>query len=46
MTELKLPSAGAIAAAMLATPAMARKHHPNARRAAKDANAGATPPGR
>jgi hypothetical protein len=41
MTELKLLSAGLIAAAMLA-----RKHHLNARRVAKDANASAAPAGR
>ena len=45
MTEPKLPSAGVIAAAMLATPVMTRKHHLNARRAAKDADTGAAPPG-
>jgi hypothetical protein len=36
MTELKLLSPGLIAAAMLATPAMARKQHLSAGRAAKD----------
>jgi len=36
MTELKLLSPGLIAAAMLATPVMARKHHLSARRVAKD----------
>jgi hypothetical protein len=46
MTELKLLSAGLIAAAMLATPVMARKHYLNARHVAKDANASATPAGR
>ena len=46
MTELKLLSAGLNAAAMLATTVMARKHHLNARHAAKDANASATPAGR
>jgi hypothetical protein len=45
MTELKLLSVGLIAAAMLATPIMARKCHMNARRVAKDANASATPTG-
>ncbi|WP_426439689.1 hypothetical protein [Bradyrhizobium genosp. P] len=46
MTKLKLPSAGMIAAAMLATPVMAQKHHLNARQVAKDANASITPAGR
>jgi len=46
MTELKLLSTGLIAAAMLATPIMARKHHLNARHVAKDASASATPAGR
>ena len=45
MTELKRLSTGLIAAAMLATPVMARQHHPNARHVARDANASATPPG-
>jgi hypothetical protein len=36
MTELKLLSPGLIAAAVLATPVMARKHHLSARRDAKD----------
>ena len=35
MPELELLSAGLIAAAMLATPVMARKHHRNARHVAK-----------
>ena len=46
MPELELLPAGLIAAAMLATPVMARKHHLNARRVARDANASATPAGR
>jgi hypothetical protein len=39
MTELKLLSPELIAAATLATPVTARKHHLNARRVATDANA-------
>jgi hypothetical protein len=35
MPELELLSAGLIAAAMLAIPVMARKHHRNARHVAK-----------
>jgi hypothetical protein len=46
MIVLKLLSAGLIAAAMLATPVMARKHHLNARRVTKDANTSAAPAGR
>ena len=46
MPELELLPAGLIAAAMLATPVMARKHHLNARRVARGANASATPAGR
>jgi hypothetical protein len=38
MTELKLLSPRLIAAAMLATPVMARKHRLSARRVAKDSN--------
>ena len=43
MTKLKLPSAALIAAAMLATPAMARTSHVTSRHRAKDANASASP---
>jgi hypothetical protein len=39
MTELKFLSAAVIAAAMLATPAMARKSHVPLRHLAEDANA-------
>ena len=46
MTKLKLLSAGLIAAAMLTTPVMARKHHLNARHVAKGADAGAKPAAR
>ena len=46
MTELKLLSPGLIAAAMLATPVMARKHDLSARRVAKDTKMSAQhPPG-
>jgi hypothetical protein len=43
MTTLKLLSAALIAAAMLATPAMARKTHVTSRHLAEDANASITP---
>jgi hypothetical protein len=43
MTTLKLLSAALIAAAMLATPAMARESHVTSRHRAEDANASATP---
>jgi len=46
MTKLKLLSAGLIAAAMLATPAMARENHETARQLAADAYASATPDAR
>ena len=46
MTELNLLSPGLIAAAMLATPVMARKHDLSARRVAKDTKMSAQhPPG-
>jgi hypothetical protein len=45
MTELKLLSAGLIAAAMLATPVMARKHRLNARRIARTPMPAQHPPG-
>lgn len=46
MTEPKLLSPGMIAAAMLATPVMAGKHHLSARRVAKDTKMPAQhPPG-
>jgi hypothetical protein len=44
MTKLTLLSAGLIAAAMLATPAMARESHETSRHALEDANA-SVPPG-
>jgi hypothetical protein len=43
MTELKLLSAGLIAAAMLATPAMARESHVTSRHLAGYRDAGAAP---
>src|SRR5258708_11616657 len=43
MTKLKLLSAEVIAAAMLATPAMARTSHVASRHLAEDANASAFP---
>jgi hypothetical protein len=43
MTKLKLLSAALIAAAMLATPAMARTSHITSRHLAEDANASASP---
>lgn len=43
MTKLKLLSAALIAAAMLATPAMARTSHVTSRHLAEDANASASP---
>ena len=47
MTKLKLLSAALIAAAMLATPAVARTSHVTSRhRRAKDANASASPTAR
>ena len=46
MTKLKLLSAALIAAAMLATPAMARTSHVTSRHHAKDANASASPTAR
>ena len=46
MTGLKLLSAGMIAAAMLATPAMAREGHVTSRHLAADSYAGATPDAR
>ena len=46
MTNLKLLSAALIAAAMLATPAMARTSHVTSRHLAEDANASASPTAR
>ena len=46
MTKFKLLSAALIAAAMLATPAMARTSHVTSRHHAKDANASASPTAR
>jgi hypothetical protein len=46
MTKAKLLSAGMIAVAMLATPAMAREHHPVSRHLAADANASIAPEAR
>ena len=46
MNELKLLSAALIAAAMLATPAVARTSHVTSRHRAKDANASAFPAAR
>jgi len=43
MTKLKLLSAAMIAAAMLATPAMARESHVTSRHHAEHANASASP---
>jgi hypothetical protein len=43
MTTIKLLSAGLIAAAMLATPAMAREDHVTRRHVAMEANANAAP---
>ena len=43
MTKVKLLSAALIAAAMLATPAMAREGQVNSRHLAMDANASAAP---
>jgi hypothetical protein len=43
MTKLKLPLAALIAAAMLATPAMARTSHVTSRHLVEDANASASP---
>ena len=43
MTKLKLLSAALIAAAMLATPAMARTSHVTSRHLAEHANASASP---
>ena len=41
MTQSKLLTAGLIAAAMLASPVVAREHHPSAQRLAQDAYASA-----
>jgi hypothetical protein len=41
MTKSKLLTAGLIAAAMLATPVVAREHHPSVRHVAQDAYASA-----
>ena len=46
MTELKLLSAALIAAAMFATPAVARQSHVTSRQLAADAYAGITPDAR
>ena len=46
MTKLKLLSAALIAAATLATPAMARESHVTSRHRAEDANASASPTAR
>ena len=46
MTTIKLFSAGLIAAAMLATPAMARTSHVTSRHFAAQANASASPTAR
>ena len=46
MTNLKLLSAALIAAAMLATPAMARTSHVTSRHLAENANASASPTAR
>jgi hypothetical protein len=46
MTKLKLLSAVLIAAAMLATPAMARESHVTSRHRAEHANASASPTAR
>ena len=46
MTRLKLLSAALIAAATLATPAMARTNHVTSQRLAEDANASAFPAAR
>jgi hypothetical protein len=46
MTKLRLLSAALIAAAMLATPAMARTSHVTSRHLAEDANASASPTAR
>ena len=46
MTKLKLLSAALIAAAMLATPAMARESHVTSRHRAEHANASASPTAR
>jgi hypothetical protein len=43
MTKIKLLSAGLIATAMLATPAMAREHYGASRHVAEDANASVFP---
>jgi hypothetical protein len=45
MTKLKFMSAGLIAAAMLATPAMAQEGRVMSRHFAANADAGTTPPG-
>jgi len=46
MTRLKLRSAALLAAATLATPAMARKSHVASRHLSEDANASASPTAR
>ena len=46
MTKLELLSAGLVAAAMLATPAMARQHHVTSRHLAADTYGSATPAAR
>jgi hypothetical protein len=46
MTKLKFPSAALIAAAMLATPAMARTSHATSRHPAEDAYASSSPTAR
>jgi hypothetical protein len=46
MTKLKVLSAALIAAAVLATPAMARASHVTSRHRAEDANASTTPSAR
>jgi hypothetical protein len=43
MTKIKLLSAGLIATAMLATPAMAREHYRASRHVVEDANASVFP---
>jgi hypothetical protein len=46
MTKLELLSAGLVAAAMLATPAMARQHHVTSRHLAADTYGSTTPAAR
>ncbi len=43
MTTLKLLSAGLVAAGLLATPALAREHHPRSRYITQDADVSAHP---